>query len=218
MKWVLRIAGVLLAVLLVIPVVRNREWRSLSDDVRRVAGGSFVRLSEGVVHYDLGGPPEGPPVVLVHGVSIPMYVWDSTFEALTRAGFRVLRYDLYGRGYSDRPEGAYDRARFVRQLDELIAAVDLTPPVSIVGLSMGGAVSAAYGASHPEKVDKVVLIAPLNRPQDIGPLDIPVAGEYLARAVVVPSFPRRQMASFVRPEPFAQFLSSLQNEIDNVGG
>jgi pimeloyl-ACP methyl ester carboxylesterase len=51
-------------------------------------------LSNGVVHYELTGSEDAPVVVLVHGFSVPCYVWDPTFEALTEAGFRVLRYDL----------------------------------------------------------------------------------------------------------------------------
>lgn len=37
----------------------------------------------------------------MHGFSVPYYIWEPTFAALVQAGLRVLRYDLYGRGYSD---------------------------------------------------------------------------------------------------------------------
>ena len=51
--------------------------------------------TDGNGYYRLEGLAEGPPVVLVHGFSTPLYNWDHTVPALTRAGFQVLRYDLY---------------------------------------------------------------------------------------------------------------------------
>ena len=69
-------------------------------------GGSYVSLGAGVTHFELAGPPDAQTVVLVHGFSVPYYIWDPTFDALAAAGFRVLRYDLFGRGWSDRPERA----------------------------------------------------------------------------------------------------------------
>ncbi len=120
----------------------------------------YVTLSEGVTHYELAGPGEGPPVVLIHGFSVPLFVWDPTFEALREAGHRVLRYDLFGRGASERPRGRYDLARFERQLVELVTALDLGPRVDLVGLSMGGAIAVGVTDRHPDLVRRLVLIDP----------------------------------------------------------
>ena len=49
-------------------------------------------------YYEIAGPAHGHPVVLVHDFSVPSCVWDGTFEHLAQAGFRVVRYDLYGVG------------------------------------------------------------------------------------------------------------------------
>ena len=95
------------------------EKLDLDDAVRRGTPGQFVRLSDGFTHYELGGPPTGRLVVLAAGFSVPYYIWDPTFSALTEAGVRVLRYDYYGRGFSDRPDVPYDQAFYVRQLAEL---------------------------------------------------------------------------------------------------
>src|SRR5215471_8625837 len=74
---------------------RNPETRTLDDAARRSATGKFVRLSDGVTHYEVSGPDSGAPVVLVHGFSVPYYIWDSTAAALSSRGYRVLRYDEY---------------------------------------------------------------------------------------------------------------------------
>ena len=84
-------------------VYADPEQHELDATVRARMPGQFAKLSDGYTHYELGGPSQGRVVVLAAGFSVPYYIWDPTFAALTAAGFRVLRYDYYGRGYSDRP-------------------------------------------------------------------------------------------------------------------
>ena len=49
---------------------------------------------------------------------------------------------------------------YLRQLTDLLDALRLTRPVSLIGLSMGGPITATFTARHPERVDKLVLIDP----------------------------------------------------------
>jgi len=136
------------------------ETRELDDEARRLIDGSFVRLSDGVTHYELGNPTGDHIVVLVHGFSVPFYIYDPTFRFLTHQGFRVLRYDLFGRGFSDRPDTNYNIDLFVNQLSDLLNALQISQPISLVGLSMGGPITAAFTARHPKRVEKLVLIDP----------------------------------------------------------
>jgi pimeloyl-ACP methyl ester carboxylesterase len=136
------------------------ETEDLNDQARKRAGGSFIRLPDGVTHYELGNPEAGNTVVLVHGFSVPYFIYDPTFEFLTHSGFRVLRYDLFGRGFSDRPDARYNLDFFVKQLADLLDALRFAPPVSLVGLSMGAPITAAYTAQYPERVNRLVLIDP----------------------------------------------------------
>lgn len=142
------------------------ETKILDDQTRADLPGEFVQLSDGVVHYELAGPADGRTVVLVHGFSVPYFIWDPTFDALVEAGFRVLRYDLYGRGYSDRPKVTYDYDLFDRQLVELLDALQIETPVDVIGLSMGGAVSVTFTDRHPELVHKLALISPAGLPMN----------------------------------------------------
>lgn len=136
------------------------ETRELDEEARRQTEGSYVRLPEGITHYQLGNPAGGQPVILLHGFSVPYYIFDPTFDFLADQGFRVLRYDLFGRGYSDRPEGNYNIDRFVKQLADLLDALSIEGPVSLAGLSMGGPITATFTAQFPERVKKLVLIDP----------------------------------------------------------
>lgn len=154
----------------------------MNSRTRTELPGDFVQLSDGVTHYELAGPREGPLVVLVHGFSVPYFIWDTSFAALAQSGFRVLRYDLYGRGYSDRPRLANDCALFVRQLADLLDALDL-PRVNLVSLSMGGVVAAAFAARHPQRLRKLVFVDPagfdLGLPWAVELLNMPLVGEFL---------------------------------------
>jgi pimeloyl-ACP methyl ester carboxylesterase len=159
------------------------ETQTLDEDVRASAPGQFVQLLDGFTHYELAGPPDKTVVVLIHGFSVPYFIWDPTFAGLVGAGFRVLRYDLFGRGYSDRPDTTYNQALFNCQLNELLDALGFTAPVNLVGLSMGGAVAVGFTAQHPERVRRLALIDPAGMPMKESPgaklVRVPWLGEWL---------------------------------------
>ena len=120
LRWSL--ATVLLVCLVVFLTYRARdpERRTLDDAARTEAPGQFVRLADGITHYETAGPDTARVVVLAAGFSVPAYIWDSLHRGLADSGFRVVRYDYYGRGWSDRPQAAYDQDLFVRQLAGLL--------------------------------------------------------------------------------------------------
>ena len=157
------------------------ETKRLDAEVRALAHGSYVKLSNGITHYELTGPETGQVVVLIHGFSIPYQIWDPLFDPLVKAGFRVLRYDLYGRGTSDRPQVPYNQDLFDIQLEELLTVLRLTPPVDLIGLSMGGCVSVVFCDRHPDFVRKLVLIDPagfsMNFPILVKLVTAPLLGE-----------------------------------------
>jgi len=133
----------------------------LNELTRHEAGGSFIPLSDGVTHYELSNPHLKETVVLVHGFSVPYFIFDPTFEFLTNSGFRLLRYDLFGRGFSDRPEARYNIELFLRQLGDLLDELGLTLPVSLVGLSTGGP---AFGARNVPRYAVTALASPSLNP------------------------------------------------------
>ena len=143
----------------------------------------FIDLPSGTTHYRLEGPPDGPVVVLVHGFSTPLFVFDDIVPDLVAAGYRVLAYDHYGRGFSDRPHGAFDADMPDRQINELLDAMKITSPVHLVGYSMGGAVATIFAARHKEKLASLALIAPagLDLPGIPFFVSVPGLGRIIAR-------------------------------------
>ncbi|MBI2431731.1 MAG: alpha/beta hydrolase [Candidatus Hydrogenedentes bacterium] len=183
---VLIVGAFALTVVLYPFLVGDLEVTPLSDHLRaQWPDELFVRLSQGVTHYQLAGPENGPRVVLVVGFASPYFIWDHQFQALASAGFRVLRYDNFGRGLSDRPNVVYNDDLFDTQLLELLDALHWNGPVDLVGLSMGGATVARFVDRHPERARRYVMIAPAGLPQRLRPrqhlLRIPGVGEWLMK-------------------------------------
>ena len=209
--------GLLIALVALPLVVRNSEWHALDDASRAGTTGAYVQLGEGQVHYEMAGPDTAPPVLLVHGFSVASYIYDPTFVALVAAGHRVIRFDLYGRGTSARPHGDYDIPRFTRQVDELLSALHVQGPADLVGLSMGGAIVAAYTVEHPERVRRLVLIDPLASSRDAGLLQWPLLGDYIFRVSVLPGLAAGQLSDFVHPERFPDWANRYREQMRYFG-
>ncbi len=198
------IAGLL--VLAVLPFACDREHRELTDADRAGKPGEFVKLSAGVTHYEAGGPATGRPVILIHGFSMPYFIWDFVFKDLTSRGFRVIRLDLYGRGLSDRPNVDYGPDLYDRQVTDLLDHLHITR-TSVIGSSMGGLVAVSFMARHPERVHRAVLIAPAGFPMPL-PFAarlarMPGIGDYLVRVIGDRSFRRGTETSFHSGVPAA---------------
>jgi pimeloyl-ACP methyl ester carboxylesterase len=140
--------------------ITNTETVDLDQSVRSQAPGKFVKLSDGFVHYQLIGSAEAPTVVLVPGATLPFFVWDPIIDPLVAAGFRVLRFDLFGRGYSDRPNIRNDPAFFNKQIKELLNALEVKTPVRLMGIASGGLTAVLYTDLYPNDVSSLILICP----------------------------------------------------------
>ena len=136
-------------------------WRRRPfEETRQQAPGKFADLPSGVTHYQWSGPMDGSIAVCVHGLTTPSYVWDALAVGLNHMGDRVLTYDLYGRGYSDRVEGRQDAEFFNRQLEELLEDQGVEGGIMMLGYSMGGAIATCYGAKNTDMLERLILLAP----------------------------------------------------------
>lgn len=198
-KYLLALAVIVLIVLTALPFVRSGEKIELNESIRSGISGQFAELPLGWTHYELSGPEKGKLVVLVHGFSTPYFIWDPVQKSLTDAGFRVLRFDLYGRGYSDRPDTVYNLDLFNTQISDLLNFLHISDSFDIMGLSMGGPIVAHYVSKYPDRIKKVVLVDPFTSKTNTFPLTIPLIGEYLNSVVYIPSLPKGISADFVDP-------------------
>ncbi len=219
----LMMSGMLLLVLVVCAggfyVERNPESRALDDAARKTAPGKFVRLSDGVTHYQTDGPDTGRAIVLAHGFSVPLYIWDSTAHALAAAGRRVIRYDAYGRGFSDRPNVEYSDKLYERQLGELLDSLKLADKVDLGGVSAGGYVTAVYAGRHPDRVRSLILVDPVagRSAASMRPFDLPIIGEYLWQTRMVPTMAEGQASDFVVPSRFPDWAAKYRVQMQYRG-
>lgn len=132
----------------------------IKDDAFRasIQTGDFARLSGGYTYYELANPSADTVLVMVHGFSVPSYIWDSTYYAAARRGYATLRYDTYGRGYSDNPDVVYDVAFFAQQLRELLDTLHITRKINLMGLSDGGRTISAFAFQYPERVRYLIYV------------------------------------------------------------
>lgn len=108
----------------------------------------------------------GKPVVFVHGSGpgVTAYAnWRLTLPVLADR-FHCYAPDMAGFGYTERPEGvSYTLQNWVDQLVGFLDALEL-PAVSLVGNSFGGAVALRLAVTHPERVDRLVLMGSVGVP------------------------------------------------------
>ena len=135
--------------------------RTVDNGLAYSAAMNSVELASGRTAYELTGPTGGELVVLLHGGTVPMWTWDLQLPALVQAGYRVLRYDMLGKGESASPDARYDRALFKRQLAELLAALGWAQPLHMVGFSFGGATAVNFALQHADRIQSLALIAPM---------------------------------------------------------
>ena len=159
-----------LAALIAAPYLADLRRRRMNESSRTSAPGDFVALSRGVTHFQWHGPADGPIAVCVHGLTTPSFVWGPIIDGLTAMGYRVLSHDLYGRGFSNRPRGEQDADFFITQLDELLDSQNVGNDITMLGYSMGGAITTAYAARHPQRLRQAVLLAPAGLGHDLGPI------------------------------------------------
>jgi pimeloyl-ACP methyl ester carboxylesterase len=113
----------------------------------------------GPVHYvDYGGNPDGPVVLLVHGLGGSHLNWDLLAPRLTGTA-RVLALDLPGFGLSEPGGRSASIASNVAVLGRFIDEV-VTEPVVLVGNSMGGMISIFTAGERLRSVSGLVLLDP----------------------------------------------------------
>lgn len=168
--------------------------------------GRFLQIGQQRVFHHRGGSGRGRPLVLVHGYLVSHWQFRKIIPALA-AEHDVVAFDFPGYGESDRPDPSefrYDASGF---LDTLIGVLDVLgiEKATLVGQSMGGAVSLYAAARRPERVERLVVVDPLCYPWR-PPLPArfalaPVAGPWLLRAMATRGMCKQVMRREIYNDP-----------------
>jgi pimeloyl-ACP methyl ester carboxylesterase len=143
------------------------------------------------------GDPDGPPVVVMHGL---FGTRDQVLMGSTRledAGFRVVAYDARGHGRSGAPEDPEDYGYPTLMVD-LLAVMDAfeLDRALLLGVSMGAHTALRLGLDHPDRVAGIVVVTPAYDPEEHPHPD------RMRRAI--------KLADGIRRDGIAGFMASLE--------
>jgi predicted alpha/beta-fold hydrolase len=119
----------------------------------------YADLPDGRTHYYLIGPENGVRVTFVHGITATPSTYPAFINHLASKGYRILCFELYGRGYSDTPAAVYNESLYINQLSALLHHLQWNS-TNIIGYSLGGAIACGFAHYFPQRVEQILFIAP----------------------------------------------------------
>jgi len=119
----------------------------------------FVELSTGIkMAYVEMGDPEGPVVILQHGMTDNSRSWSLAAPYFTAAGYHVYLPDLRGMGKTDATDGYYTTITYASDMEAFFDALGIEKAI-VVGHSLGSFTVQTFALMFPERCEKVVLVS-----------------------------------------------------------
>jgi pimeloyl-ACP methyl ester carboxylesterase len=168
------------------------------------------------LHLRDSGPRQAPVVVLLHGFGASLQTWDAWARGLSET-HRVIRLDFPGSGLSPPdPEHDYTDARSLQLLRSLLDELGVSR-ATLVGHSMGGRIAWTFAAQHPERTDKLVLIAPdgfASEGFEYGkPMDVPFSLSLMRQVLPKPLLRMSLKSAYAQPESLTDALTTRYHEL-----
>ena len=163
------------------------------NEFRLNSGYQEVNLSEGITSFKDIGDKNNKVIVLVHGATFGSLAYEEYVNVFLENNYRVITYDQYGRGYSDRVLSNVSIELMERQLKELIEHCEVED-VILYGVSFGAAVVAKYASNNKENISFIGYQVPVINSANVPLLSIvkiPLYGDLLSRGFLVPSVLKR---------------------------
>ncbi len=157
-------------------------------------GQTFVRIS---------GPDDAPPLVLLPGASGNSLMWLPNIKALSKCHRTYAVDNIYDYGRSVYTRPIESPADLVNWLDELFSALELGDNVNLMGISYGGWLTSLYALRFPNRLNRIVLLAP-------GGTVLHVRPEFWVR-VILSRLPHRYFA-----KSFMSWLLGGRSEISQL--
>ena len=138
----------------------SRATAAAPDEVAEVAAKIQDGKADvnGVRYHYLLARGGNQTVVLLHGWGSTSYMWRFVMPQLVAKGYTVLAPDLRGLGDTTKPTTGYEKAVVADDIRALVAKLNLGPTINLVGHDMGGMVSYAYAAQHPDEVRTLSIL------------------------------------------------------------
>jgi pimeloyl-ACP methyl ester carboxylesterase len=138
----------------------------MKDEVKATSG---VLENNSIVNFVRQG--EGAPIILAHGLAASLHDWDDLLPELAGAGYAGYALDLLGHGesYKPVPRAEYTVEKVFDHFSHWIDLLQLTEPMTLVGHSLGGALSLMYALRYPKRVNALVLVDPFYDVRQLSP-------------------------------------------------
>ena len=177
---------------------------------------------------------DGRPVLLIHGHTLDRRVWGPVMPGLRAPGFRVLRPDLRGHGRSSRPDSGYHWSHHAADMEAVLDAAGVER-AAVVGFSIGGGVAIELAQTLSDRVDSLVLIAPVMPDRPFEPdflenlkqvarvartegIEAAMKGPWAQSPLFVHSFTkpgiREAAAAILNDFPGAEYLASERDHVE----
>lgn len=122
---------------------------------------SWLEINDVSIHYAIDGDA-GPPVVLMHELGGSLRSWDGVVPALTRTGYRVLRFDQRGSGLSEKHRGRTSTRMLTDDLMGVVDTVAPAQPYHLVAVAAATVPALTLADERPGDVASLTLCNPLS--------------------------------------------------------
>lgn len=118
----------------------------------------FIETNGIKLHVVLDGPPEGAPVLLLHGFPEIWRCWHHQMDALVAQGYRVIAPDQRGYNLSDKPKGVRNYA-IEKLIADIAGLLDVLgyDQVDLIGHDWGAVIAACFAEAHPQRLKHLVI-------------------------------------------------------------
>ena len=196
-------------------VEKNQDFR---DAVLQENNGDYVLLSKGYTYYEEANRESTiGNIILVHGFSVPSYIWEVTFNTLKEKGYRVVMMDLFGRGNSDNPDLPQTDALRAQQVLDLMDALGIEKAV-LAGLSNGGRIISKMAALDASKIEALFYVSSSSFVDYETQIDTVVSPEEISS--FIETYPTRsvgQLEDFYAPEQFPEWPQKYEKLLSHKG-
>ncbi len=153
--------------------------------------GRLVTVDGEELHIVERGPDDAPPLVLLHGFPSNAIAWRPVAERLADR-YRTIAVDTVGFGWSTRtPRRGLDPDSHADRVARLMDALELGH-AHVAGHSFGAGIAQRFALRHPARLDRLVLVAPVDAARRLPLSDGSLVGIFVAMRL--PGVARRVVA------------------------
>ena len=159
------VSTILFILICTIPFLITTSKASDTEHVKVFKNSDYILIDNILIHYRIWKNPEPSNsdnwILLLHGMGGSTYSWENNAQVFCDSGYNVVAVDIPPFGYSDKdPDFNNSIDNRAELLWKFANRINLKASWVIIGHSMGGGIAQCMSILKPDKVKKVVFVAP----------------------------------------------------------